>query len=101
MAPFWNENFIGSNPKKKKSLKRRAHDLKNQARVQGEGPTQGFNFASSESKLVPTNLDHGPLSKVGLSVWKTRNLAIGLLLPEKTLPSLVGSKFLSSESRTK
>ncbi len=69
--------FIGSNPQRKKSLKRRAHDLKNQDASQGprEGPTQGFNFASIESKLVATNLDHGPLSKVSLSIWKTGNLA--------------------------
>jgi len=31
---------------------------------------------------------------VGLSIWKTGNLAIGLLPSRKTLPSLVGSKGL-------
>jgi hypothetical protein len=37
-----------------KKLKRRAHCLKNQDASEGprEGPSQGFNFVSNESKLV-------------------------------------------------
>jgi hypothetical protein len=30
MTPFWRENQLAGTPKKKKKLKRRAHDLKNQ-----------------------------------------------------------------------
>jgi hypothetical protein len=39
-----------------------------QAKGPRQGATQGFKFASNESKLVPRNLDPGPPSKVGLSV---------------------------------
>ncbi len=44
-------HFVGKNElvwTKKKELKRRAHDLKNQDASEGarEGPTQGFNFVS-------------------------------------------------------
>ncbi len=52
MAPFCRENELVWT--KNKELKRRAHDLKNQDASKGprEGPTQGFNFVSNESKLV-------------------------------------------------
>jgi hypothetical protein len=57
------ENQIGSDPKKKKKeLKKRAHDLKNQgAKLGSNSRTQ---FSSNESKLVPRNLDPGPHLKV-------------------------------------
>jgi hypothetical protein len=38
------------------------------ARVQGRLQTQGFNFASNESKFVPRNLDPGPHLKWALEL---------------------------------
>jgi hypothetical protein len=74
MAPLLKGKSI-SWDQKNRALKG-AHDLKNQDAIYGprQDPIQGFNFASNGSKLVPTNLDFGPSSKVGhtsLHQWQT------------------------------
>jgi F0F1-type ATP synthase assembly protein I len=53
MAPSSKENQLIQSKEKKKELKGRAHDVKNQDASEGQrqGPTQGFNLL--ESKLSP------------------------------------------------
>jgi hypothetical protein len=54
---------------------------KNQARDRGYSPTQKFNFASNQSKLVPRKLELGPSSKVGLSLLCRGRYCRQCLLP--------------------
>jgi len=60
MAPVLEGKSISSD--QKNSAKKRAPDLENQESSYGPrySPTQGFQFASNQSKLVPRKLDPGP-----------------------------------------
>jgi len=61
---------IGSKQRKKKSYKRRAHDVKNQDASEGprQGPIQGFNLLQMRSKLICLEFEFWTPSKVSLSI---------------------------------
>jgi hypothetical protein len=67
MAPLLEGKSMGSDPKTALKGELLIWRTKNQARDKLYSPTQEFNFASNQSKLVPRKLDPGPSSKVCLS----------------------------------